>query len=228
MKTKTLAELRLEAKQRCDQVNSNYISDQEWNTMINRSCDKFRNEMVQIFGADYYVTQQAFTVVEDQKTYPLPDNFFKFQGIDLDSGNGKRNLYRFDWVDRNQDTESYLTGLYDSRYRIVGNEIIFTSVPRANFSIWYSPTHTDLSADEDTVDGISGFDELIVVDCARKAAVKEESFEQSQHFAAEFQDLVMRLREGARTRDANEPFRIQRKRNRRRNNSVLPGRRGLY
>ena len=218
MKTTSLATLRLEAQQRCDQENTSFIGDEEWNRMINRSADKLHNEIVQIYGADYFIATQVIDVISGTNEYPLPSDFYKLIGVDtnLYAGNDrKRVMYRYSWSDRNIFDNIFVDLYTDDRYRLVGGNLVIRGEPHVQtVTLTYAPVHVNMSDDTDVFEGISGYDDFIVVDCARKAALKEESFELAASLAQELGSILEMIRVGCRNRDADMPFKIQRRRNR--------------
>jgi hypothetical protein len=69
--------------------------------------------------------------------------------------------------------------------------------------VWYVPKLTTLSADGDTVDGISGWTEYIIVDACIKALAKQES--DVTVFALQKAELIKRIENAAENRDAGNP-----------------------
>ena len=61
------------------------------------------------------------------------------------------------------------------RYRLNGDKLWLTPTPAGNqnIQVWYVPKLTTLSADSDTVDGVSGWTEYIIVDACIKALAKQ-------------------------------------------------------
>lgn len=64
-RTRTLAELRTEARQRTEMEGSTFISDAECNRYINQSIAKLYGMLVQARGDQYYRTQTTVTVAPD-------------------------------------------------------------------------------------------------------------------------------------------------------------------
>ena len=221
MKTITLSALRKQAQQRADMEDTSFVSDAEWNTYINRGIQKLHNILVGEFAEDYLIKSDTIDITPGTNEYDLFDDFYKLRGVETVEGtNTIRTLYRFNWAERNIYNNVYST--YDflaaDRYRIVGDKLVFTSVPSGTtIKVWYNPTTTDLSNDTDTFDGINGFDEYVVLDAARKATLKEESFQLSDRLAAEQQVMEKMVKDFASNRDSNEPARIQRRRRLKRN-----------
>jgi hypothetical protein len=181
----TLAEMRLEAQQRADMESSDFVSDAEWRTFLNGSLAELYDLILQHYGADYYVaTPYEFTTTTEER-YPLPDDFYKLLAVDLEhSGtpSGYVTLKPFNFGERN-------------RFGPIASG--------RNIVLHYAPRLTLLVNDEDEVDGVSGWEQLAVIDAARKALVKEES--DTTAIEREKAALVARIENAAENRDAGSP-----------------------
>ena len=91
------------------------------------------------------------------------------------------------------------------RYRLNGDKLWLTPTPAGGqtIKVWYVPRLTTLSADGDTVDGISGWTEYIIVDACIKALAKQES--DVTVFALQKAELIKRIESAAENRDAGNP-----------------------
>ena len=211
--TTTLAELKTRARERADQTNSTFISDSELLSYINSSYAELYDILVSRFE-DYYTTSVTFSIASGN-SYSLPSDFYKLRGVDYNiSGDNYVTLQKFNFHDRNgrnPNTSLFVDrGLYGNklRYRVLANELILEPSESAvgNYKLWYIPTYTRLASDSDTVDGINGWEEYIVVDVAIKMLSKEES--STTHLDTEKEALLKRIRDMAQNRDANAPERI--------------------
>lgn len=212
--TLTLAQLRTLCKQESDMVNSSFISDSEWNSYINQSYFELYDLMVQKYGDDYFSEQHNFVTDGTSYLYPLPADFYKLLGLDLalsGSDDSYVTIRRFNFADRNRyavpNFQSFY-GVTNMRYRLNGNDLWITPVPSGgqNMRLWYVPRLTPLAADGDTVDGISGWTEYIIVDAAMKAMAKEES--DVTVLMARKTGLIQRIEAAAENRDAANPMTV--------------------
>lgn len=220
----TLGQIRLQAQQRADRVNSQFLTTPEWNTNINQSYFELYDLLVQKFGNEYFVAAPLNITLTGAQFYDLPNGlnyegarpFYKLLGVDLSLNNPANNAFltlkKFEFISRNnyiypQLTANLLTvgGL---RYRLMGNQIELIPVPSATqvARIWYIPRMLELLADNDLVDGVSGWTEYIILDAAIKALQKEES--DVTVLLAQKQALMARIESAAENRDAGEPERI--------------------
>lgn len=221
----TLANVRLQCKQRCDRVNSEFVTDQEWNTMIDESYKELYDLLVQKFGDDYFIAPPFTFLTTNSQTYPLPDGstpsagqqtnapaFYKLMGVEVQLNTGDPNsfvtLRKFEFIQRNLwnfPNVYTMYGITNLRYRLSGNNIMLVPVPSNGqiIRLWYNPRPNQLINDTDTLDMVSGWEEYIVVDACIKAMIKEES--DISGFAAQKQNVVKRIEEAAENRDVGEP-----------------------
>lgn len=214
----TLGAVRLAAQQRADMINNNFVTLQEWNDYINHSYAELYDILVQIYADDYFMTASVFqTDGRISGLYPLPNDFYKLMGIDLALGtttpnsnpNGWLTLKKFVFIERNRyiygNVPVSFLGLQNLRYRIEGNYVEFIPQPAGNQTLRYRyiPRAVTLLADSDILDGISGWDEYVIVDAAIKAMQKEES--DVSVLMAQKMALIKRIESAASNRDAGEP-----------------------
>ena len=170
----TLLDLRNACKDRADMQNSNFITDDEWNRYIN-SAAKELYEILILKGLQYTTTTDTISLNGTDDTYDLPSNFFKLVGVDHNINNETYPMEEYTFQNRNlynqQNTQRYL------RYRLVGEDMIrFNPKPNAQeITIWYDPVLATLSDDTDTLNGVNGWEEYVIVRSALWAKVKEES-----------------------------------------------------
>lgn len=232
----SLGQLRYLAQARADRLNSNFVTKSEWNQYINQSAFELRDLLVTVYE-DYFLAEPFRFVTDGTSTaYQLPDGtdavvdmlgnpgapFGKLMGVDCglsNSNNAQVTLGKFDFIRRNDyvfpNISSSYMGVFNLKYRVMGNKIRFIPTPSANqiVTLWYIPRMTTLLKDSDVLDGISGWTEYVIVDAARKALLKEESYEQAQAMLIELQMLKKRIEETAQNRDAGAPDTISNTRN---------------
>ena len=210
----SLGQIRLSAQQRADMVNSGFITNAEWNSYINSSYTELYDILVQTYADEYYVaTPYSFTTTSvNPPLYALPVDFYKLLGVDLalqSSTNAWLTLKKFTFQSRNRYVYSNNSlsalAVFNLRYRIVGNQIELVPLPASNQTVrlWYVPRPRTLLADSDILDGVSGWDEYIIVDAAIKALQKEES--DVQVLMAQKAQLLHRIEAVSSNRDAGEP-----------------------
>jgi len=178
----TLSEIREEAAERADMENSNFVNSAELLRYINRSYAKLYDLLIQAYP-DYFTKTKpfSFSVNTTDRFYRLPGDFYKLRGVDLVSSNTKSiTLKPFMFEERNRYSEPVIWGFEGTayiRYRITGNKIEFVpqNATTAQIELWYLPTAPKLETDTDTIDGINGWEEFVILDTAIKMVTKEES-----------------------------------------------------
>lgn len=205
---------RLAAQQRADMVNNDFVTTQEWNTFISKSYQELYDLLVQVYGDEYYAARPISFTLDGRypALYPLPNDFYKLLGADLAVGatqaGGWLTLRKFAFISRNQyiygNSPANAYGVLQLRYRLQGNNIIFAPTPQTNqqIQLWYIPRPATLVADYQILDGISGWDDYVVVDAAIKAKDKEES--DVTVLMAQKEALKRRIEAAASNRDAGE------------------------
>lgn len=209
----TLADLHYQSRLRADKVGSSYIKKDELTSYINSSYAELYDLLIGAYGNDYYLKLNSFTTVGGTDTYSLPSDFYKMIGMDFKLTASRRLTLRpFQFNERNRYQEgaywSAVVGISGPRYHIQGNDIKFRPTPDGAYQIdhWYIPCCPVLVNDNDTVDGINGFEEYIIVDCAIKMLSKEES--EIGHLEVQKNRLIQRINTMAENRDAGQTFRV--------------------
>lgn len=224
----TLSQIRLQSQQRADRVNSKFVGTAEWNSYINQSAFELYDLLTTLYE-DYYLAPQAlFQTNGTNQFYPLPDGIINFQDLNgqnfvakpfykllgVDCGLALNNnawvtLHKFNFIGRNRYvfpniTSTYL-GVFDLRYRLMGNTLEFIPVPSGAqyIRIWYIPRMNQLLQETDVLDGVSGWTEYVIVDAAIKALQKEES--DTQALMMQKAALIDRIQGAAMNRDAGQP-----------------------
>jgi hypothetical protein len=229
----SLAAIRLSAKQRADRVNSQFVTDSEWNGYINKAMFELYDLLVTVYEDYFLATPIQFTADGSTFLYPLPNGsntftnsltgttftprpFYKLSGVDLALNNATNafvTVNKFNFADRNRfvypNTASSIYGVFNLQYRAMGSNIEFIPTPSGNQQIrlWYIPRLKELLLDTDTTDiSISGWVEYVIVRAAKYALDKEES--DSSVLIQELAMLTKRIEESAANRDAGMPDKI--------------------
>jgi hypothetical protein len=215
----SLLELRTRAQQRADRVNSNFVTTAEWNAYLNASARELYDLLITSYE-DYFVAPRLSITTDGTASFDLPTGqnyssapaLYKLYGVDLGVSAAQDawiTLKKFDFIARNRyvfpQQGSTALGVNNLQYRVLGSKIQFIPTPSAGQTIglWYFPRLTTLMRDYDILDGISGWEEYVVVDAAIKALRKEES--DTQELMSEKMGLKQRIEEAAQGRDAGQP-----------------------
>lgn len=157
--------------------NSNYISDSEWNGLINQSYSELYDLLIAALP-DYYYSSSTEVIASGASSIALPSDFYKLRGLDFRiSSDDHITLYKYNFERRNLKNRSIIRGAPYREYRIMGSNILIEPSDRApgTYVLHYVPAYTTLASDTDTLDGINGWEEYVIIDAAMKARIKEES-----------------------------------------------------
>ncbi len=228
----SLFELRLRSQQTADRVASKFVSTTEWNAFLRLAMYELYDLLITSYE-DLFAQQFVFINTNGTtQNYPVPDGysnylggtfggttgspaqaFYKLSGMDLGintSNNAWVTLLKFDFIERNKyvypNSTSTIYGVYNMRYRLMGNNVNIIPTPAGNQQIrmWYSPKLPALLADTDlTTLGYSGWIRYPIVRAAKYALDKEES--SSAHLDAEIAYLKTRIEQSSQNRDAGIP-----------------------
>jgi hypothetical protein len=210
----TLAQLRTAAKQRADMVNSDFVSDAEWNSYINQSAYALYDLLIQKYDNDYFCEDYEFETDGTAYLFDLPEDFYKLLGVDLQLGNTDDSwitLHKFERAERNNYSVPNFQNFYgitNLRYRLRANGLWLTPTPQSGqtIRILYIPRLTELASDSSELDGINGWNEWVIVDAAIKALVKEES--DTSALERDKASITARIESAAENRDASQPQRV--------------------
>jgi hypothetical protein len=218
----SLGALRLAAQQRSDMVNAHFIELPEWNFFINQSYYELYDLLITAYE-DYYVAPALVFSTDGSSQYNLPNGanyssapaFYKMYGVDCGLSNNNNawiTLKKFDFIERNRfiypQLNSTVLGVFNLKYRVIGDKLMFIPTPSSGqyIRLWYYPRLAVLLADTDVMDGISGWDQYVIIRTAKYALDKEES--DTSKLDAELVYLKSRIEESASNRDAGQPDRI--------------------
>lgn len=208
----TLLEARTLVRQRCDQVNSRFITDAELNSFIQSSYVELYDLLVSRFE-DYYIKDPVpeYTLTTTSEI-ALPADFYKMTGLDFKiSDSDWATVQRFMFNERNSRSRSIdrlVWGFRNLSYRIVGEKILIMPTGQAagTYRLWYITRPVRPTADGDVLTGILDFEEYVIADACRKVMIKEES--DPTPFIMEKQALEQRVLAMSANRDAGRPERV--------------------
>lgn len=230
----SLFELRLRSQQCADRVNSQFITNPEWNSFIRLAMYELYDLLItayeDLFASSYVFIQTNGTT----QNYPLPDGvsnylggnyngvsgtpalaFYKLAGMDLGVNTSTITpswvtLLKFDFIERNKyvypNSTSTIYGVYNQRYRLMGNNLNLIPTPSGGqqLRMWYSPKLTGLLQDTDLT--TIGYSGWLRYPIVRAAkyALDKEESDTSR-LAEEIAFLKMRIEQTASNRDNGVP-----------------------
>lgn len=230
----SLSEFRLRCRQAADREGSDFVSDSEVN-YYGRLAMYELYDLLMTSYEEYFASSYVLIPTNgNQANYPLPDGasnylggsfggtsgdpapaFYKLAGMDLNVNSSpltpsRVSLLRFDFIKRNQyvypNSTSTIYGVYNMRYRIMGNNINIIPTPSGNQTLiaWYSPRLPRFLLDTDlSTIGVSGWLRYPIIRTAKYILDKEQTVDTSK-FTEEIVYLKSRIEQSASNRDAGQ------------------------
>lgn len=234
----SLYELRLRSRQGADRVDSTFVSETELSSFGRLAAYELYDILIGSYE-EWNATAQAFIPTNGSIfQYALPDGvtnylggtyggltgapapaFYKMEGVDLNVNTStitpsRVTLQKFEFVKRNQyvypNSTSTIYGVYNMRYRIMGNLLWIIPTPAGgqNLVLWYTPKMPELLQDTDlTILGQSGWLRYVIVRMAKYLLDKEEGTDTSK-LDAELLFLKTRIEQMSQNRDIGMPDKI--------------------
>lgn len=222
------ADLILAAQQRADRVNGP-MPTQEWLSMVNYSAARLYRKLTATFE-DYNVSQVLFTLQggDPGNTFQVGPgssvgDFSKLRVLSrqVSSAGGTTTWSPLMAINSLTEMDMYtappINPIYNNvapYYALQGNLIVIVPPLSAGgtYKLKYLPAYQPLVQLTDTIDGqwltLNGIDECIVLDVARKALIKEESYEAADRLGVELDGMFKEVMRELSPRDDNQPGRI--------------------
>jgi hypothetical protein len=201
MATTTLLQLRTRVRQRADVVGSDFVTDAEINDLISTAYKELYALLVSK-SLNRAETAVGITIT-GAASYALPTDFFALIGIYRTVGEDQIPLDRFPDKFRPGTRTGDAT-----MYRIQGSTTVLYPKPTAGtYTMLYVPAPAALTVDADTVNGVVGWEEFLVVDAAICILEKEESDTSKLEFKRE--RILRRIADEAQMVELTETARIQ-------------------
>lgn len=218
-----LGYLRYMSKLKADMLKSGFLADDEWNFNLNQSANRLYDLLITKFGDNYFAAPRVQFNTTGAAIYTLPNGsnyggapaLYKLIGVDCGinaSNNEWFTLPRYNIIDRNKYSTLQLAGttqsVYGLAYIIMGSNLEFIPLPTSaqTIQLLYVPMLTQMLQDPDMMPfSISGWSELVIVDAAIKALMKEESFDEAQFLIQERAGILERIEMTAANRDVGQP-----------------------
>lgn len=173
-RTFTLAQLRDRVRELIDAEQMRAVSDLELNKRLSNAYAKYYARLAQS-GLGYPPETTATLVSTGTDTYPLPADHFATLRIDYQLSPqwwdpldliDIRDIHRVQWQGSSQAFW----------YRLSGQNLQFLPTPAAGgtYRHIYAPAPADLTSDAQTVDGVTGWEDAVVLDAAIRCAMKWE------------------------------------------------------
>lgn len=184
-RTRTLLQLRTEARQYADVENSAFVSDDEVTRLVNQGLAELWHVLVQS-DIDRYLANTEITTVAGTYEYTLPTDFAAARTLEKLEGSGSERAYRLEPynISEGHSGERYSASTSGGlRWTILyqgtdgsAARLRFNADPGGGFCrLWYIQAPEELALDADEWDGVAGWEEWAVLWAAEQILAKEES-----------------------------------------------------
>lgn len=217
-RTRTLAQMRDEVRQRADIENDPHVSDPEINRYLNQSAAALHALLVDMDEGEF-VTSTTISTVANTEGYDLSTtNIYKLIHVEALVSGFYRSLSRWTFEERTlyRNASTWGWAQIPIAYRFIHDSV--TGIPRIVFApapngvyqvtIYFVTGFTDLVVDSDAYDGRDGWEEWVVLDAAIKCNTKSESTGAAD-LSAERDRVFDRIRVQMATPDLDRPARIR-------------------
>lgn len=188
-RTVTIANIIERARAKADMRHSNFISPSEALDMVNEAYCELYDMLVQAFQ-NYYATTSTLSLTSGTVSYSLPADFYKMIAVEEDNGDGTYNtIFPYNELERNASIATNVN-----------------AIPNTTVRLRYIPAPTLFTSTAQTVDGVSGWDALLVTDVAIMMLQSEES--PTDALERRRQQIYQRILSASQNRDVTSPGRI--------------------
>jgi hypothetical protein len=200
----TLDTLRTRIRQRTDQEHtpSEFVTDAELNQLINTSYAKLYGELVR---AGLHVAESTSDVTATgAATYALPTDFYSMIGV-YHSENGYNRRLKMHSARFRPGSAQVGPAI---SYRVNNYALeLFPRPASGTYMVVYVPQPAELVGDDDTLDGVLGWEEFVVVDVSINVFIKEET--DTSVLERERERLMTRIREEAYAAEMTESWVVE-------------------
>lgn len=177
-----------------------FVTTTETNRLINLGYKELYGHLIR-HGMHRAETVEEITA-DGSATYAMPADFFALLTVHrVEDGIGYL-LGRHGVRTRPRDDG---TGADAATYRMVGATIAFNPLPdTGTYEVRYVPVPGTLSADADTLDGVLGWEEYVVLYVAVKLLQKEGSHNAAAALQSDMRELMVRIQDEAQAAEMTE------------------------
>lgn len=203
----TTAQIRDRVRELVDAEQMRALSDTEMNKRISSSYARYYAKLVKPgLGFPTEITVNIVSTGVD--AYVLPADHFSTMRIDFQTSTG--GIFEpLGEIDIREIHEVQFTGGGQSFwYRLAGPNVVLYPTPTVGtvFRHMYAPAPADLTSDVQTLDGVCGWEEAVILDTAIRCAIKWEG--DTTDLRIERKELDDRIDEEVQLRSINTAKRI--------------------
>ena len=176
-RTRTLSEMIADVRYVADVEGAvQRHPDENLKRLLNQSIQAFRLMISSV--SPYYLYAATGTLTGGSGFFTMPTDLVRTYGIDVSVGGKWRELFPFQFAERNnfEDSVWQSTGVPMYFRERDADTIDILPTPDASYSyrIWYLPTGDDLNEDSDSFDGIAGWEDWPVHNAAMTVITRDK------------------------------------------------------
>lgn len=182
-----------------------FVTNAEANRLINLGYKELYGHLIR---HGMHRAESTTTITADgSASYALPATFYALLSVHRVQDGVGYPLRRHDARTRPR-TEP---GAADaSTYRVIGTTIVFDPLPATGtYEARYVPVPGTLSLDADTMDGVLGWEEYVVLFVASKLLQKEGSHQAAAALQSDMRELMVRIQDEAQAAEMSEGTCVQ-------------------
>lgn len=200
-----VSQLITDIRSKADMQNTQFITDTELISYIDKAYRKIHNKLVNTFQ-NYFVSEATITLVSGTNEYDLPSDFLKLLGLDLNNAGKPYSLKPWSLNERNR----IMVGWNGKPlfYIIKGSKVLLRPNVNVNdtLTLYYAPCSTEITSSSQQIDCVNGLNELIILDCCIQCKAKEES--DFSVFELQYQQMEKELFDFFTSRDDALPMKM--------------------
>lgn len=199
----TLSQLRTDIADQADITGavgaSSRYTPTQLNRIINQSIQRFREKISNEGATRYLVSTSSTLSAGATSPYPfyvldlsaVSPSIVRTYGLDITVNNVVRTLKHVPFTRRGEYGGPNYRDIPQAWAHYQGNKLAIFPPSNATYTYvcWYLPVLADLSADGDTFDGVSGWEDFIVWDCLCRLIMKDQ-YPQAYQMASGERDRV--------------------------------------
>jgi hypothetical protein len=206
----TWAQLRTRIRQRTDNeyTDGEFVTDAELLGLANASQLQLFAMLVE--AGLHSVPETIYSVpVDGSLNYDLPDTCYAVAGVFRLDNDQYVELERHNTHTMPRDTAQSIAVSYRTYGRLEDAVIEFNPrVSTGTYKVRYLSAPTDMSSDSDTVQGVVGWEEWIVLDVSIKVLHKEKLFEAADRLQSRLDKLTQKIEAQMFERDMHNTIQV--------------------
>ena len=179
-RTRQLSDLQNDVLFQVDEISSPKPVASDITELLNQEWADLYDELIDS-GEDYYIGQQAITVIPGTQSYPVTSDYYKTKGVDvIVAGSSDRvAAHRMQFEQRNDYRSTDWNWPHRILYAVWGTNLAFVPIPSSLNTVvhWYYPAPLRMVAPTDVIDGVNGAELAMVYGAAQRIAVMLENWD---------------------------------------------------